>query len=136
MNLLRRKSILLIDVNDPRRNTRVKLLENAGYAVHISQAPQEVETLGGEQEHDLVLLSLHRDKFIEAVSYADRLQKANPDLPILILSDAGVYVPRGTVSPSIQTGDPDALVKKIAQMLTGGGHIQAITPDTETFGPN
>jgi len=106
MNFSGQRSILLIDLNDPRRDTRVRILETAGYSVEVSQSHEAAEASGRELEYDLVLLALHRDKFKGAVDYSDRLQKANPGLPILLLTDAGVYVPIGTLSPSIETGLP------------------------------
>jgi ActR/RegA family two-component response regulator len=134
MNFPGKRSILLIDLNDPRRDTRVRILEKAGYTVEVSQNHKAAEALGREFEYDLVLLALHRDKFKEAVDYSDRLQKANPGLPILLLTDAGVYVPIGTLSPSIETGLPHDLIKEIARMLTGRDHIQELQPDIEALG--
>jgi DNA-binding NtrC family response regulator len=123
MNFPRKRNILLIDLNDPRRDTRVRILENAGYAVEVRQNHKAAEALGRELEYDLVLLALHRDKFKDAVDYSDRLQKANPGLPILLLTDAGVYLPIGTLSPCIETGLPNELVKEIARRLTGRENI-------------
>ena len=134
MTLPARKRILLIDLNDPRRDTRVKILENAGYAVHVSQNHKSAEAMGEELTYDLILLALRHDKFKDVLGYSNRLQSANPNLPILLLSDVGVYVPRGTLSPSMETGHPLELIKEIAQMLTGGGFIQEMNPDAETFG--
>jgi hypothetical protein len=68
------------------------------------------------------------------VDYSDRLQKANPGLPILLLTDAGVYLPIGTLSPSMETGHPNELIKEIACMCTGRDHIQELQSDIEALG--
>jgi len=45
------------------------------------------------------------------------------------LTDWGVFVPRGTLSKSIETGSPEALVKEVASMLAGSAHVREITAD-------
>lgn len=121
-----KRRILLIDLNDPRRDTRVKILHSAGYVVDVSNDHEAATKLGGENDYDLVLIALHEKKFQDAVNYSNRLQSANIDLPILLLADTGVYVPKGTLSPHMEGGNPKHLIEEIARMLTGKPHVQEI----------
>ena len=53
------------------------------------------------------------------LSYSDHISRVNPDLPILLLTDYGVYVPRGTLSESLKAGSPLELTNRVAAMLAG-----------------
>ena len=121
-----RKRVLLVDLDDSRRQTRVRMLTGAGYEVE-SRADHEVsETLDSEGTFDLLILALHKKKLEEAAAYSERLRKKKADLPILLLLDAGVFVPHGTLSPSMETGFPFEMMKEIAAMLAASVHIREL----------
>jgi CheY-like chemotaxis protein len=117
-----RKRILLVDVDDPRRDTRIRLLSKAGYEVHVRKDSDAAERLKDEWGYDLVVVAINRDSNLPA-EYSDRLSMRVPDLPILLLVDNDAFVPFGTLSRTIETGDPIALLKEIARMLTGSERI-------------
>jgi hypothetical protein len=87
------------------------------------------ELLDHEKFFDLVLLSLHRAKLKQAIAYTDALKRRFPSLPILLLTDVGAFVPRGTLSQSIETGYPQELMEEIARMLAGIEYIREVDPD-------
>ncbi len=116
------KKILLIDADDSRRKSRILLLTNAGYKVDLREDYIEAERLDHEGRFDLIILALHR-RSDKALAYSAQLTRAKPRLPILLLTDSGVYVPPGTLSPSVETGDPTALIHQVAAMLEGSTHI-------------
>lgn len=120
------KKILLVDLDDARRKTRVRMLERAGYEVETRADHEISERLDSEDTFDLIVLALHRKELDEAAAYSERIRKANPDLPILLLVDAGVFVPRGTLSPSVGTEVPMDMIKEVAGMLAGSTHIREI----------
>jgi hypothetical protein len=78
-----------------------------------------------EARFDLIIVALHQGPE-GAAAYTDRLTMAYPNLPILLLTDHGVFVPRGTLSQSIETGDPQGLLTRVAKMLTGEEHISEL----------
>jgi AmiR/NasT family two-component response regulator len=119
--------ILLVDLDDYRRGTRVRLLESAGYDVDVRSDYIEAERLDHESEHDLIIVALHRDPS-EAAAYTDGLTKRTPTLPILLLADYNIYPPRGTISRTIETGSPAALLMEVAEMLSESAHVRLITP--------
>ena len=121
-----KKKILLIDRDDARRETRILLLKQAGYGVEVRAEHVSSEELNHEAGFDLVILALHRIKLKEAAAYSERLRKINPDLPILLLTDAAVYAPQGTLSRGIETGAPVEMLQTIAEMLAGSSHIREI----------
>lgn len=121
-----KKKILLVDLDDTRRKTRVRMLESAGYEVETRSDHDISERLDGEERFDLLLLALHRKKLDEAAAYSERLRKKKPDLPILLLLDATVFVPRGTLSRSVGTEIPLDMMKEIAEMLAGSTHIREL----------
>ena len=89
-----KKRILLVDRDDLRRDTRILMLEKAGYQVDLRSDHKVAELLDREATFDLVLLALHDTKLQDAVAYSERLRKARPDLPILLLTDtAGLCTP-------------------------------------------
>ncbi|WP_263359963.1 response regulator [Acidicapsa ligni] len=120
-----RKKVLLIDMDDGRRETRIKLLNGAGYEVDVRKDFQAAERIDDEGEYDLVILALHFHPG-EAASYSDELSKRNPGLPILLLTDYGVFVPRGTLSKGMESGSPMSLMKEVAKMLAGSSHIKEV----------
>jgi DNA-binding response OmpR family regulator len=111
------KKLLLIDSDDPRRGSRIKLLVASGYAADIRESYIAAERLGDESSYDLVILALHG--FPEkAIAYCDQLKRSTPRLPVLLLTDFGVFVPRGARSRSIESGNPQELIEEIAAMLS------------------
>jgi hypothetical protein len=129
------KRVLLVDLEDTRRQTRVRMLTQAGHDVQLRVNHVDAEWLDHEGHFDLVILSLHRTKLEEAASYSERLRIRKPDLPVLLLLDVGVFVPRGTLSPSIDTGYPVEFMREVASMLAGSTHIREVDPDGSIFIP-
>ena len=117
------KRILLVDVNDPRAKTRVKMLLAAGYEVEVREDDSISQRLAHEDSFDLILLSLHRGRLEDACAYSDRLAKHFPNLPILLVTDAGIFAQRGTLSRSMDGWDAAAMMKEIASMLAGSRHV-------------
>lgn len=120
------KRILLIDQDDVRRESRIKILLSQGYDLDVRRDHIEAEISDHEGSFDLIILALHADPE-DALSYSDHIARVNPDLPILLLTDYGVYVPRGTLSVSLEAGSPSELVTKVAIMLAGSSHIRDIS---------
>ena len=119
------KKILLIDVDDNRRRSRVNLLTNAGYRIEVRQDYIDAERLNHEGTFDLVIVSLHGDSD-KAAHYSDVLTRAQPRLPVLLLTDVGMFVPPGTLSPSLKTGSPAELIGEIVGMLAGITHVREL----------
>lgn len=120
-----KKRILLIDLNDIRRGSRVRLLTSAGYLVDLRDDYIAAERLDHEREFDLIILALHGNAQ-KAIEYSDHLSKNTPQQPILLLTDYGVYVPPGTLSPSIEAGDPAVLIGELASMLAGSTYVREL----------
>lgn len=120
------KRILLVDVNDPRAKTRVKMLLAAGYEVEVREDDSISQLLAHEDSFDLILISLHRKRLEDACAYSDRLAKHFPNLPILLVTDAGIFAKRGTLSRSMDGWDADEMMKEIASMLADSRHIPEI----------
>jgi len=116
------RRILLIDRDDGRRQSRIMLLVKAGYEVEVRADHAIAEDQDGNASFDLVILALYHHKLEAAAAYSERLRNANPSLPILLLTDHGVPVPLGTLSRSLQTGDPVGLIRSIAEMLSASTH--------------
>lgn len=125
--------IMLIDLDDERRDTRIKLLEQAGYDVTVRSTYIEAGRLDDEGSFDLIILALHH-RPDEALPYSDKLSRNNPGLPILLLSDQGIYVPRGTLSKNLEAGSPIELIREIAAMLAGSTHIREIPAGMSSVG--
>jgi hypothetical protein len=119
------KKILFVDWDDSRRASRAALLERTGYEVTLRDDYVSVEILDHEADFDLVVLALH-DRPELALDYCHRLNGKTPRLPILLLTDHGVFAPAGGLSPSIAGGNPIELIAKIASMLVGSTHIREI----------
>lgn len=99
------KRFLLIDANDLRRATRVMLLQSAGYEVATADRFEEVEGQIREACFDLVVAQT--GNVGEAVmAYGERLRAANPQLPILLLSDLGLFLPKNVLLSSFAAGGP------------------------------
>ena len=120
------KRILLIDHDDTRRDSRIKILLSQGYHLEVRKDHIEAEISDHEGSFDLMILALHAHPD-DALSYSDHIVRVNPDFPILLLTDFGVYVPRGTLSESLESGSPLELVTKVAMMLAGSSHIRDIS---------
>lgn len=120
------KRILLVDFDDYRRTTRIRILEHAGYVVDVRFDCIEAERLDHEGEHDLIIVALHHNP-AEAAAYTDRLARKTPTLPILILADVYVDAPPGTISRTIETGHPNALLSEVAEMLSQSAHIRLVS---------
>ncbi len=97
--------------------TRVRLLETKGYEIHLRQDWVAAEDLDQEGSFDLVLLALHRRDLKQAAEYSDQLTKRKPSVPILLLTDGGVYAPQGTLSRTVETGNPAELIKTVAAIV-------------------
>jgi ActR/RegA family two-component response regulator len=119
------KKILLIDSDDPRRKTRVRLLTGAGYTVDLRDDYISAERLDREGFFDLVILALHGQPE-KAIAYSNHLSRGKPLLPILLLTDFGVYVPPGTLSRNVASGDPAVLIGEIASILAGSNHVREL----------
>lgn len=52
--------ILLVDFDDARRETRVKLLESRGYEITLRDGYVEAERLDHEGRFDMMIVALHR----------------------------------------------------------------------------
>jgi AmiR/NasT family two-component response regulator len=111
-----KKRLLLIDENDTRRASRIRLLTSAGYSIDVRDDYIEAERLDHERDFDVILLALHGDAH-KAIAYSDHLSKDTPRQPILLLTDYGVYVPPGTLSRSVESGDPGALILSLPRCL-------------------
>jgi DNA-binding response OmpR family regulator len=90
------KRILLIDSDDLRRATRVLLLQNAGYEVATADRFEDVEGKTREAAFDLVVVETD-DVTRAVVAYGERLRAENPRLPILLLSDTGLFLPKNVL---------------------------------------
>ena len=121
-----KKRILLVDLDDSRRQTRVRMLTGAGYNVETRADHEVSEALDREGTFDLLILALHQKNLEEAAAYSERLRKKKPTLPILLLLDTGVFVPRGTLSETMETGFPVEMMRQIAEKLSGSVHIREL----------
>lgn len=115
-----RQQILLIDADDARRETRVAMLKRAGRDHTAAQRE------GVEGSYDLVIIALHREKLAEVTAYSEGLRRAKPTLPILLLTDEGVFVPPGTLSRNINGSSPARLLEEIAAMLASSAHMREL----------
>jgi response regulator RpfG family c-di-GMP phosphodiesterase len=113
----RRRKVLLVDRNDSRRDARQRLLADAGYEVETSE--DYFQEKGSEKAgpFDLVIVALHREDLNDAAAYSERLRQSTPPVPILLLTDVGVFVPRYALSHCIHAGHPVELLAEIAEML-------------------
>ena len=117
--------ILLIDLDDVRRQSRVQMLESVGYEVETRANYMAAEQSNHEGEFDLIIVTLHNHPE-DTATYSDHLSKADPKLPILLLTDAGVFVPKGTLSQSMDAGSVSELIQRISSMLVGSTHTREL----------
>jgi hypothetical protein len=103
------------------------MLLNAGYEVEVRANYLAAEQLDRESGYDLIILALHRGPE-EAAAYSARLNEKAPQLPILLLTDNGVFVPSGILSSSLNAGHPVELMRRISEMLTGSTHVREVGP--------
>jgi len=119
------QKILLIDLDDARRHSRVQMLESVGYEVETRATYVAAERLDHEGSFDLIIVALHRHPE-DTAAYSDHLSRTDPKLPILLLTDAGVFVPGGTLSESVGAGSTTCLIQKVSAMLVGSDHIREL----------
>ena len=117
--------ILLVDLNDFRRETLVELLKNEGYQVFIRDTWRDAGRLDHEGRFDLIIVAL-RIEPADAAAYSEQLKNLRPTLPVLLLTDYAVFVPRGTICEYIQSGKPIELLRKIAGMLADSHHVREL----------
>lgn len=117
------KRILLIDENDDRRATRVLLLKQAGYEVVTAERFQDVEGHLHEGAHDLIIVETDNIEK-EIIAYGERAREMNPQLPILLLSDTGLFLPGHVLLSSFASGSPPPaeVMARIATLLAQSGH--------------
>ena len=101
------------------------MLTGSGYTVDLRNDYISAERLDHEGSFDLVILALNGNTQ-KAIEYSDQLNRRKSRLPILLLTDFGVYVPPGTLSQSVEAGDPAALIREIASMLEGSTHVREL----------
>jgi len=112
------KRILLIDHDDPRRATRVLLLQREGYEVVTADRFEAFEGHLREQAFDLIVVET--DDIKQAViAYGQRLKTISARLPILLLSDLGLFLPKNSLLAHFATGHPSPVevMTKIAELL-------------------
>jgi hypothetical protein len=109
--------ILLLDQDEGRWESRSKQLANAGYDVTARKAHEYPGNLG---TFDLMVCAFHENPEDAAV-YVDALQVSNPQQPILLLTDYGVFVPKGCLE---DTPHCAPLIKEIAGVLTGNSDVR------------
>jgi len=117
--------LLLIDLDDVRRQSRVQMLESVGYEVETRANYMAAERLDHEGTFDLIIVTLHQHPE-DTAAYSDHLSKTDPKLPILLLTDAGVFVPKGTLSQSVGAGSVSTLIQKVSGMLVGSTHVREL----------
>ena len=117
------KRILLIDHNDGRRATRVLLLREEGYEVVTADSYQDVEGRIREAAFDLVIVET--DDIKQAVlAYTERLRGVQPQLPILVLSDQGLFLPKEALLAHFAASypSPREVMAKIAAIFLESTH--------------
>lgn len=116
------KRILLIDHDDPRRATRVLLLQRNGYEVVTANRFEEIEGSVREGEFDLIVVETD-DVKKASIAYGERLRGINPHLPILLLSDTGLFLPREVLlSRFAESPSPLEVLGRIAALLLESSH--------------
>ena len=100
-------------------------MQQAGHNVEVRPDYVSAESLSDEGVYDLVIIAVHESPERE-IHYSDSLAKANPGLPVLLLIDSGVFVPRDTLALHMETGHPIELMKAVASMLVGSTHIREV----------
>jgi DNA-binding NtrC family response regulator len=103
----------------------VSLFNGFGYDVLVYPDLLSAESLGREDSFDLVIVTI-TEKYEKALQYTDRLAMNNPSLPVLLLTDYGVFVPVETLSASIESDNPADLLQRVAGMLSISTHIRTV----------
>jgi len=101
------------------------MLKSVGYEVETRPNYIAAERLNHEGQFDLVIVTLHHHPE-NTVAYSNDLSRTDPQLPILLLTDAGVFVPKGTLSQSMGAGSVARLIQKVSTMLVGSTHIREL----------
>lgn len=127
--MLGKKSILLVDRDDLRRNTRITLLEAQGAEVTARDNCSTSASLDCEGTFDLLIVVVDSDNLKEATRYAEHVHLSNSNLPILLLRDLGVSLPAVTSGRLLEAGDPRKLVLEVAEMLESVPETGAFTGD-------
>lgn len=118
------KTILLIDLDDPRRETRVLILSRAGYKVQVCADFSTVDHKVADAGFDLIILALRETHLKSAVRCSERLQRAHPTLPLLLLPDRAAFVESQLKKVStIRSGDPEEMMRAVAELLQESGHV-------------
>src|SRR5438874_709797 len=114
--------VLLIDHHDARRETREALLQQAGYEVVTAESFEAVEGQLREVGFDLVIIAVKGNADRESLAYSQRLRVASPQLPILALSDRGIFLPKESLVAVLESGQPLQLIAAIARLLLASTH--------------
>lgn len=116
------KRILFIDRDDARRATRVMLLKRAGYEVFTSGRFEDVES-HSEGRFDLVIIETDSIQEV-SIAYGERLKSQTPKLPILLLSDSGLFLPKESLLAHFRGGHqtPEETMARIASLLLASTH--------------
>jgi hypothetical protein len=120
--------ILLLDQDEGRRESRSKQLANAGYDVTARKAH---EYPGNPGTFDLMVCVFHENPE-DVPTYVDTLRVSNPQQPILLLTDYGVFVPQGCLE---DTPHCAPLVKEIARVLTGNSDVRELGKEPQQSNP-
>ena len=123
--MLGKKSILLVDRDDLRRETRIALLESRGAKVTARDNCSTSASLDSEGTFDLLIVVVNTGNSNEAAGYVEHVHLSNSNLPILLLQDHAVFVPSATSAQVLEAGDPRRLRFKVSGMLE-----RSVFPDT------
>jgi hypothetical protein len=121
--------ILVIDLDQMRRESRTKQLASAGYEVDSRESHDSIECPSNPGTYDLMVCSFHQHPE-ESGTYVDGLRVSNPQQPILLLTDYGVFVPHGCLNESPHCGP---LVREIAGVLTGSSEVEELGAVPQAF---
>jgi hypothetical protein len=111
--------------DDDRRMTRVTLLQQAGYFVEVRRDIKSAQGVENEGTFDLVIIALRLDPE-RTRAYSNELASHYPGLPILLLTDHGVFAPAGTLGTTLEAGHPIELMSRLASMLAGSSYVRLI----------
>jgi DNA-binding NtrC family response regulator len=99
------------------------ILQHEGYEVVTAESFDVVEGQLREAAFDLVIVAV-KNLDRESVAYSKRLRAANAKLPILALSDNGLFLPKESLVAVLQGGHPLELIAKTARMLLDSTHVR------------
>jgi DNA-binding response OmpR family regulator len=105
---------LLIDEDDERRMTQVALLKYGVYSVEVRKDFKAAQSIADEGAFDLIILALRIDAD-ETSSYSNELACHNAGLPILLLTDHGMFALHATVTATMEAGRPMELMSQVAR---------------------